>query len=665
MKTKAPVAKPRRIASPSVGRAGHLRPLVLPALILIGALILRTVSLTTFQPLGDEQITRDVATGIWHGELSNNWKYTVTQPEFRIDMYNFSSYLYADALTAGAAAKIAALVTGSEPDWIYWSRLLSALAGALAIGLFYLVARQWFPPGTAITAMCLIAVMPLLVQDSHYARPEAFVVALTAVAYVLLSRFDSYPSRPVYLEASAFCFGLLIACKVSMIPMALLPGVFLLRLKDRRLAVRLAGICAACTLMGAFLGAPHAFFHPSAYLHGVDFLRKQYASAFGPHASADSNYSFGLVIRYFAETTGILLPMSLAGAFALARTRRFAMLALFAAPAAFYLVYFSLQRTFFERNLSHIAPLLAVLAAVGLSALGEKFPLRARTPALVAMGLLTAAPAAWASSTLVFRAMRGTNVERARSYEDSLQISLHKGLDGANGLINGQQLESLVKAAGFTNGELLIRLVDYHDSFTKMRLAELERRTNTREVGYFPSLFEGYSVNTMIAYHSESYRYLLLLPPSPAPGAEFVRWLRAGEAIPSSSTITSSWTRVSIPAALRLPGIHTGFYSSGTDGRNTGSLEFKQLDVHNVAEIGIPIVVGANNAAQSLTIVNHGGKAPIIRLSPLPPVTGWHLLRIDLASQHPSEIDVLADDEGSGPGEWMALGAPVTLQPIH
>ena len=25
----------------------------------------------------------------------------------------------------------------------------------------------------------------------------------------------------------------------------------------------------------------------------------------------------------------------------------------------------------------------------------------------------------------------------------------------------------------------------------------------------------------------------------------------------------------------------------------------------------------------------------------------------------------LADDEGGGPGEWMALGAPVTLQPIH
>jgi hypothetical protein len=80
--------------------------------------------------------------------------------------------------------------------------------------------------------------------------------------------------------------------------------------------------------------------------------------------------------------------------------------------------------------------------------------------------------------------------------------------------------------------------------------------------------------------------------------------------------------------------------------------------VHNANEIGIPIAVGANNAAQSLTIVNHGAKVPVIRLSPLPPVTGWHLLRIDLASQHPSEIDIVADDEGSGPENGWRLGRP-------
>ena len=51
---------------------------ILPGVILFGALVLRIVSLTTFDTQFDEQITRDVVAGIWHGEWSNNWKYTST-----------------------------------------------------------------------------------------------------------------------------------------------------------------------------------------------------------------------------------------------------------------------------------------------------------------------------------------------------------------------------------------------------------------------------------------------------------------------------------------------------------------------------------------------------------------------------------------------------------
>src|SRR5271166_1313481 len=82
-------------------------PILLPAAILLAALVFRTVSLSTFDPLFDEEITRDVVAGIWHGEWSNNWKYTVAAPEYRVDMYNFSSYMYADGLIAGLAGKLA------------------------------------------------------------------------------------------------------------------------------------------------------------------------------------------------------------------------------------------------------------------------------------------------------------------------------------------------------------------------------------------------------------------------------------------------------------------------------------------------------------------------------------------------------------------------------
>jgi hypothetical protein len=319
--------KPKCAKSTGKAPKPALGSALLPAVILLGALVLRTVSLTTFDALYDEKITRDVVTGIWHGEWSNNWKYTVSTPEYRIDMYNFSSYLYADALIAGVASQVADRLPDGDPDFLLWSRLFSALAGTFAIFLFYLVARRLFGQTPATVAMALMAVMPLLVQDAHYARPEAFVIALTGAAYLFLLRFDSHPERLKYLGYSAFCFGQLIACKISMIPLAALPALFLVGSKDRRPWRRTAGIWAGCTLLGIFVGVPDAFIHPPAYWHGVEFLRHQYAEGTRPHATIDSTNSLSLTAAYFWQTTGLLLVFSLAGAFVLAGRRRFVLLA--------------------------------------------------------------------------------------------------------------------------------------------------------------------------------------------------------------------------------------------------------------------------------------------------------------------------------------------------
>jgi hypothetical protein len=492
-----------------------LGPVLLPALILVAALVLRTVSLTTFGSLVDERITRDVVAGIWHGEWSNNWKFTVSAPEYRIDMYNFSSYMYADAVIAGTAGELDAWLSNGSPDFVFWSRLFSAVAGTLAVFLVYLVARRLFGQATALVAMFLMAAMPLLVQDSHYARPEAFVAALTAAAYLLALQFDSHPGRLQYLGGSSFCFGLLIACKVSLIPMAAIPFLFLVSLQDRRLLMRAAGICAGCTLLGIFMGVPDAFFHPAAYWKGVEFLRRQYAGIHPPHASADSANSISLTALYFWQTTGLLLLFSLAGVWVLARARRFVWLAAIGGPVAFYLLYFSLQRTFFERNLSHVAPLIAILAAVACTALGERFPVKARPVALVALLALAAAPSLWVSSKLVFRAMRGSPEERAVNFEALLMRNIRK-IDGTMPIFTDAQLNYVMNLATTLDQDALLRIADYHDSFTRKHLAELQRRTNWSEVAYFPSVFEGFDVNTIIAYHDVSFRYLFVRRP-PAP----------------------------------------------------------------------------------------------------------------------------------------------------
>src|SRR4051794_25004264 len=108
--------------------------IALPFLILMGALVLRTASLRKMAALYDETITRAVVTNIWRGDLRNNWKYADVPSEYRIDSYNFSSYMYADAVFVGPPRR----------NSLHLDRWFSALTGTAAIYLFYLVALRLF-----------------------------------------------------------------------------------------------------------------------------------------------------------------------------------------------------------------------------------------------------------------------------------------------------------------------------------------------------------------------------------------------------------------------------------------------------------------------------------------------------------------------------------------
>jgi hypothetical protein len=307
---------------------------------------------------------------------------------------------------------------------------------------------------------------------------------------------------------------LLIACKVSMIPMAAIPALFGGRLKDRRLLMRAAGIWDGCTLVGVFVGVPDAFFHPAAYWHGVEFLRKQYAGVTLPHASIDSTNSVSLTAAYFWQTTGLLLAFSLAGAVLLAKARRFTLLAATACPVVFYLAYFASQRTFFERNLSHVVPLMAIPAALALTAIVQKIPARARTAVLVALVAVAGGRALWVSGRLVFVAMRTTTERRSFDDQFRLLMRVRDRIDYNTGLATDRQLADMIQLGKTAQHDFLVRVEDFHDSFTRKHLEELERQTNWRQVDYFPSLFEGFDVSTLISYHSVSYRYLFLRVPA-------------------------------------------------------------------------------------------------------------------------------------------------------
>ena len=222
-----------------MSRSGSL----IAGVLLFVALTSRLVNLTSFDPLYDETLTKGVVENILKGDFHNNWKFADVPAEYRTDLYNFSSYMYVDAAFTALVQPITARIPLVRKDcWPFPHRLFSALAGTLALYLFYLLTLRWFGQVVAIVSLAFMAAAPLLVQDAHYARPEAFVILLVGLAYILANMMTEGKRPLTALMGASACLGFLAACKFSLAPMALLPLLFVpVRLiRNRYDALRIA-----------------------------------------------------------------------------------------------------------------------------------------------------------------------------------------------------------------------------------------------------------------------------------------------------------------------------------------------------------------------------------------------------------------------------------------
>jgi hypothetical protein len=476
----------------------------LPVLILAAAIYLRAASQKTFGALEDENITRAVASEIWKGNLRNNWKCAPElPPAFRIDSYNFSSYMYADALFVGR----------HSPHPLYSDRLFSAICGTLALYVFYLIALRLFGLQVALVSLATMAVIPLLVQDAHYARPEAFVTLLCALVYLFSIQLLHSPSHLRFLVASSFCCGLLIAAKFSLAPMALVPPICLYA--GKRADIRTLAAWIISVAAGTFAGVPDAFFHPAAYWSGVHGLLRQYSGEYPPHSLIGSSHCWRLLAPYFWQTMGPLFCIfCAAGIVGLFKQKRFVHLGTLVLPVCFYLLLFSLERVFFERNLSHIVPVMAILSSLGLFWVTKVLPPRLRAAVAVVLLVLMLVRPARVSGILVFTAMRPANQERVDRYQQTLMARQQLTIESAHMLLTPYHVDEVAALAAGSQRDVLVPVLDYHDGYTKKNLAALKQRLNVKEVGYLHSLFPHFSPSTLIAYHSPSLHYLRLSRPS-------------------------------------------------------------------------------------------------------------------------------------------------------
>ena len=350
-------------------------------------------------------------------------------------------------------------------------------------------------------------------------------------------------------------------------------------------------------------------------------------------------------------------------------------------PIAFYIAVFSAQRTFFERNLSHILPLMLVLCAVGLGWILEC--LRSGTssrwiPWAVASMLFLGAilPPAVLSGKLIFVGMVSSTEARAKSYEDALLRKSGYQIAEVNHLLTEDQVGHFTDIAEDSDASLLVRVLNYNDPFTAHNLAELSRNVHVEQIGYFPSLFANLSVNTLISYHSPALRYLLLTPRpgkrlavTTIDGWKFVRFSETAGGLRYGRLETDSWSPDGVYPNVGIPPPSTGaspaqFFGSWAKGgdANVGTLSMSLLDPEGSTVIGIPVVTGPVNRGLSIVVRDHSTGADLARMDPPPVLTRWKLWRVELPQNPKLVIDVIATDRGSEWGQWLGVGVPTRLR---
>jgi hypothetical protein len=585
--------------------------------------------------------------------LDTNWAHTEVDAVFRYDQYNFSAYYLV------AAAWLQLSGQADAPDRLPPLRQLSALLHALAIALAAWLGWRWGGPLTAALAALLTAASPTLVQDSLYARPETFVTVLT-LGYLLLLGTRDAPSDRRLVAAGALC-GVLLATKISFAPLA--PLALLLRWRapgagPLRWRTVLAFVLAvAC---GIVLGAPGAVLDPAAYLHGIDYLLRQYSGGHLPHGLPHDGslvrFAFGL--DYLRHTAGaaVLLLAALGGA-TLARSqgRRVAWLA---AGLLLLLAYFLQTRAFFERNLSPVLPLLYVLAGLGVVALLAR--LRTR-PGRALLGAALTAALLWVpvgiSHTLLQQALPGSHAQAQRAYETALAAAGHV-------LVDFQWARPGSPSAGLC-GAVVLREVDYGHPYLRARAEQILQARGYVLLHHLRGPFTDLPASTLQTYHGADVRYHVAREPWPGDCALGLVGLRGpAQALATSEPRLEGHAARDghEPGAVQPPGWIAPLYGThaGSDS-HTGAIGIATIRACD--EFLLPVASGPNRDAVHFRVERRDAtQTTVLFDGALPAVIGaWSGLRVRHAPPACADYSVRAEDASAEWGAWLGLGHPVRV----
>jgi 4-amino-4-deoxy-L-arabinose transferase-like glycosyltransferase len=232
------------------------------------------------------------------GDYDTNWRKADLPPSFKYDQYNFSSYI--------SSVYLFSRLIGSSNMFTY--RVFSVICSSTIFIILLLLAHKTKEKLVYLYTAFLTAIAPILVQDAHYARPEAFVSLLTLCVIYLC-----WPRKEPRLYSSymaAILIGFLVACKISMAFFVWLPFIPAYDGLKRKKCIPVSRMflfvvtVVILTILGFFIGVPRALKNPEAYIHGVQELLHQYDGLHPGHSHLAGGSVADLLFGYLGTTLG-------------------------------------------------------------------------------------------------------------------------------------------------------------------------------------------------------------------------------------------------------------------------------------------------------------------------------------------------------------------------
>ena len=498
-------------------------------LVLAVSASLRVSALPTLYGQQDEIIPVKVVDHLLQSRsLDTNWALADLPPQFKYPQYNFSGYIESAAAVAWLAKFVPGLNTVSTLGIL---RLFSCALGIAVTAMTFVVTARLFGGLAALVAGLWVAVLPLLYQDTLYARPEPFVTFLTLLSVWLLLLSGQRANWQRWL--ACVILGVLVSTKVSMlalVPLALIdfgaasdhqrpdstPSTWAVCVHALKSLPRFLPPVVVGVSLGFVAGVPHFLHDPETFWSGVRSLQEQYNEGQWPHGQADANIAGRLAYAagYFQQSMGLGLFLAAlwGGVVAWASGRQTAALLLLVAGA--YLLRFGSYPTFFERNVSHVLPLVVSFASYGLVTMLR--PLADRPwPLALAVGLgvlLGGYKGASTTYKIRFEELSGRQAARLAQMRQNLEAQ-HGGLRTRR-LPWMHTLAELRKEVPPICPQL-IEYPHFQDRESQAVIRALTHDMGFGVVGQFTSNFDGPVTSTLQAYFVPNTTFLYRGPAAP------------------------------------------------------------------------------------------------------------------------------------------------------